>query len=500
MEVNLAKLLKEERGNTIDIKSKKQKKEHLIRWAHGFPDYYKIGMLNIGYQMAYFMLNDRDDIFCERFFIPELGSKILTLETQSELSDFDIISFSIPFELLFTNTLKALRMGGIELFSKKRERPIIIAGGNAIICNPETMRDFIDVFVVGELEVMAEKVANIISKNIRKPKKEILKKLSKLDGIYIPSQNSHEKIYFQKVKNIEFYTPFIISKNTLWPNYGFIEISRGCPYKCKFCMLRSIYKDVRFRSIERVLEIAQLLSKFTKKIRLVSPAEILHPQIDQILIRLKKLGFHIIVGSQRAELVTKNFLKYIDNTSFALAPETSEKLRSKVGKCTKDKEIFRVIQLINKRKKIEELLLHLIVGFPKEKDRDILELISFIRKCRNILNKDKKLSLSINCFIPKPHTDFQLEKCLDYEKYKKIVEIIKQSVRKLNNIEIKEMDEKTLLVQKIITRGNKNIGKIIYSAFERGDTCTVWQDIFSMYIQKNTSLSKVDAPWKFIVT
>jgi radical SAM superfamily enzyme YgiQ (UPF0313 family) len=481
-----------------DIERKRQEKENLVKWAHGFPDYYKVGMLNIGYQMAYFMLNEREDIFCERFFLPEFEAPILTLETQTPISSFDVLTFSIPFELLFTNVIKLLKMGNVEILSKKRERPIIIAGGNAVVTNPEPMRDFIDVFVIGELEVMMNKIANIISKNITKSKEEILEKLSKIEGVYVPLKNFHKEVRFQRAKDIEFYTPFIVSRNTLWPNYAFVEVSRGCSYECKFCMLRGIYRGIRFRSMERILEIGELLSKFTKRIRLVASSEAMHPQITEILAKLKRLGFRVVVGSQRAELVTEEFLKYIDNTSFAIAPETSEKLRIKIGKYIKDEEIFRVIKMVNERRKIKELVLHLMVGLPGETNKDILELVNFIRKCRKILKMDKKLVLSINCFIPKPHTDFQLERQLDYREYEKIVRTIENSLKDLNNIQVKKMDERTLIAQKVLTRGDKTLGKIICSIVEKSDTNEIWR---SLLLQRHEKIApKSYILWKYIVT
>lgn len=493
----LKKLLADEKGNTIDLE-KKSKIKSTVKWAHGFPDFYKVGMLNTGFQMAYFILNAHNDIFCERFFLPDFGNKILTLETQSDLLNYDIISFSLPFEMLYTNVLKILDLSKIRIFTKNRRKPLLIGGGNGPICNPEPLAEFFDVLVIGEIESTLNNIANTIKKLKDKKKEKLLLELAKLPGVYVPSFYDIIYTHDGKIKdmislhedvpqiikrqwpdNIEFYTDFIVSKNTLWPNFYFIEISRGCIYNCKFCMLGAIYKKARFRSLKKILEIADKASKITNKIRLVSPTEYTHPNIKEILTTLKNKGFQIIVGSQRADWINKEFVDYIDNKTFTIAPEAgSNELRRFIGKDMSNREIFRSIKIVNKNK-LDEVQLYLIVGFPNEIEKDIDKMIKLITQVRNLLDRERyeriKLKLAINCFIIKPHTIFQHKKQYTFNEYEMAIKKIKTSIKNLNNVELDLMDEKSILVQGIITRGDRKICKIIYDAYKLGDNPEAWE-------------------------
>lgn len=486
-------VLSRERGNTVDIESKIKKSS--LKWLHVFPDYYKIGMLNNGFQMAYFMLNSQEDIFCERSFVQE-EAPYVSLETQTLPKDFDVVSFSIPFEMLYSNVLKFLDKGGIEPLANYRGKPILIAGGNAPITNPEPMSDFFDAMVVGELEPTIE---NISSKLLNFSKKsDRLQELSKLEGVYVPSlyepvySNHHqislrpingapEKIRMAANPDIEFNTDFIVSPDTLWPDFYFTEINRGCLYNCKFCMLGEIYPN-RFRSYEKVMDIAERARKLTDKMRLVSSTEDTHPQISEILGGMKSMGFEIVVGSQRADWVNDTFTDYIDNKSFTIAPEAgSDRLRKFIGKSITNNDIMQSVKTVSKNR-IEELQLYLIVGLPGETEEDVKSLSSLIRNVRYEMDKsgkkDMKLKAAINCFIPKPHTSFEHQKQLTYGDYEKLTEQVKGSVGIIKGVEYSLMDEKSILVQGIVTRGDRRVGRVIYEAYKNGDMVDSWSGAF----------------------
>ena len=522
---HLKKLLDEEMGNTVNLKEKRKLKNG-IKWAHGFPDSYNVGMLNVGFQMAYFVLNAHKDIFCERFFLPDFGKKILTLETQRDLSSYDVISFSLPFEMLYTNVLKILDLSKIKIFAKNRKKPLIIGGGSGPICNPEPLAEFFDVLVIGEIESTLNKIANTIKKYKNKKRSELLLNLAKLPGVYVPSfydvnhthggkikkmvpthRNIKQVIKRQWVNNLESCTDFIISKNTLWPNFYFLEISRGCIYNCKFCMIGAVYKRARFRSLKTILNIVDKASKLTDKIRLISPTEYTHPDIKAILDTLKNKGFHTIIGSQRADWINEELTNLIDNKTFTVAPESgSEKLRRFVGKNITNKQILESIKIANKDG-MDEIQLYLIVGFPNETEKDINELIKLIKQIRILLNESGynklKLKVAINCFIAKPQTIFQREKQYTFNEYQSIIEKITTSIKNVKNVELYSMDEKSILAQGIITRGDRKTCKILFDAYKLGDTPKAWklacknnnENIDLLFAKKNHN-SKL--PWFFI--
>ncbi|MCW1309612.1 MAG: hypothetical protein QXP04_02870, partial [Candidatus Nanoarchaeia archaeon] len=318
----LKKLLRSEKGNPVNIKNKIAllKRKNLIRWAHGYPDEYKYGMLCVGFQLIYFLLNRDKDTFCERFFLQKKEKEVLTIETQTKLKEFEVISFTLHYELLYPNILKILENTGIPVFASERERPIIIGGGTCASYNPEPLSLFFDVFVIGEAEDTIKELLKVYKKYRNKKKSEILREFAKIKGVYVPSlykikySNDNKisrivtiapaasKVEKRYTNNINYFQHFIVSPFSLESNLCSIEIARGCNRGCRFCMLSYMFRPQRFRKKEIIIKIARKLRNYTDKIRLIAPSEDAHPDILYVLKKLKGMGYKIIVGSQRADM------------------------------------------------------------------------------------------------------------------------------------------------------------------------------------------------------
>ncbi|MEM5808220.1 MAG: radical SAM protein, partial [Candidatus Aenigmatarchaeota archaeon] len=314
-----------------------------------------------------------------------------------------------------------------------------------------------------------------------------------------------ERIRKQSADDIEFSTDFIVSPNTLWPDFYFLEISRGCLYNCKFCMLGKIYAN-RYRSHKTVIKIAEKARELTDKMRLVSATEDTHPEINRILRDLKDMGFQIIVGSQRADWVSDDFASYIDNKTFTVAPETgSDRLRRLIGKHMTNEEIMDAIRTVRKDR-LDELQLYLMVGLPNETPHDIEETANLIRTVRTTLDREGyqhlKVRASINCFIPKPHTGFQYERQLTYDEYKSVIDRVRELVGGLEGVEFTTMDEKSVLTQGIVTRGDRRVGRAMYDALKKGDDITAWKSITCNNGSTERLFGRKEsqwiAPWSFV--
>jgi radical SAM superfamily enzyme YgiQ (UPF0313 family) len=519
----LKKILLSEKGNPVNIKEKTRilEKRDIIRWAHGYPDEYKFGISCIGFQMIYFLLNEDKDTFCERFFLLEKKNGVLTLETQTPLNKFEIISFTLHYEPLYPNFLKILEKSKIPIFSSERERPILIGGGISASINPEPLSQFFDAFIIGEAEETIKKILEVYKKNRRKRKKEILREFAKIDGVYVPSfyrikylrngeiraiaseRGAPKKVEKQCMEDINYFQHFIVSPFSVDPNLCMIEIARGCNRGCRFCMLGHFFRPERFRKKEIIIKIAKNLRKYTNKIRLVAPSVDEHPEIIEILKELKSMGYKIKVGSQRADLLSNEFLELIDNDFFTIAPETSLKLRYRIKKMISDVQIFEAIEML-KKNKISELQLFLIIGFPFETKKDIEELIELIKKIRKKLDVNTRLILNINCHIKRPFTPFQWEKQLSYGEYMKKIDFINKNLGKLPNTKIETMRRKQLIIEDILVRGDRIAGKILYDAYRFGNNVNAWYKALKLnkrnlrfYLRKR-KFNEI-LPWDLIV-
>jgi radical SAM superfamily enzyme YgiQ (UPF0313 family) len=510
---------KTEKGNIIN---KENKSKNLIKWAHGFPDRYSEGMLNIGYQTIYFLINKHPNFFCERFFLED-KNHIKTIETKQPLKNFDIVSFSMPFEMLYGNLIDILERSRIPLWSKDRDEslPILIGGGLSVTTNPEPLADVFDVLVIGEAEGIMTKILNIISdwKKKKKGKKELLLNLTNIEGVYIPSL--YKVVYLNKKiktiepiikslpkkinklyqKDINYETKFIISPKTSWPNFCFIEISRGCKYRCKFCLLSHAYGKPRFRDIKSIIDSARKLRKYTDKIRLVSASEDEHPQIIEIMERLKKLGFKITIGSQRADFINDHFLKFIDNDTFTVAPEVGiEKFRMKLRKTIKDDDIEKSVKMASKIKKIKKLQMFFIVGFPEEKIEDIKAIAKMTIEIRKLLDSCKRddieILLCINCLIMKPYTPFQWERQCNEHEYKKKIEIIRKELERWPQIKIKTMKDDWIIIQSLLTRGDRRAFKMFYDIHKNNSFLKKNRNKIDFYLKEKDH--KDFLPWGII--
>jgi len=506
-------------GNEINAVKKDLEKMDLT-FALVFPDLYEIGTSHFGLQILYSILNNHENIAAERFFMPApdmeaylLEKKVpcLSMESQTQLKDFDIIGISLLYELNFTNILAMLSLSRIPFYSEERENafPLIIGGGPCAF-NPEPLADFFDAFVIGDGEEAAIQISNQVIEFKRQgdgQKKTLLKLLSKIEGVYVPS--FFEPFYnedgiqtlspiFEDYKIVKRAFLPALTKDTFptSPILPFgkpvhdrlrLEIARGCSRGCRFCQAGMIYRPVRERSLKDLMEIADTSLKTTghSDISLLSLSTGDYSNLPQLMEQLLDLsqGYcnAISLPSIRAEKLTPelmNIIKKVRKTGFTIAPEAgSQRLRDIINKNLTEESITATVENAFKLG-WKNIKLYFMMGLPFETSEDIEAICSLSKKLASGYAKGKAtINVSANTFIPKAHTPFQRCAQITLDETKKKLQYLKDNSRhkKLN---LKWQSPEMSMIEGVWARGDRKLSTLLKAAFEKGCRLDGWNDKF----------------------
>ncbi len=460
-----------------NIISKSLKKTN-IRIALAYPNIYRTAMSSLGYNILYNIINIPEDIFCERVIYPDNRS----IETNSPLKDFDIICFSLQYEEDYFNLLKMLKSAEIPLKREDRDESdsLIIAGGPCVSSNPKPLSDFIDLFVIGEGEVILNDLFNCYREN-----KKDLKKYLEILGIYIPQFNNKTQIVLvDNLDDIYHITEPVITETNdeeyvpVFNKTIMLNVSRGCTRGCRFCMSGYLYRPIRETSLEKLFEIAEesRLKTDLNKITLIGAAVSDYTKINELTKGLLERGFEMSTPSLRIESITKEYLKTLKESglkTITIAPESIPKLRNRVNKYIPDEKIFNVIE-----EAIElgfNIKFYFLIGIPNETQEDIEQLAEYIKKIARIENKSMKFG--INPVIPKANTPLQWNK-YDFKDIKKKMRYLK---KELKNINVKYQSPKKGLIQYILSCSDRSLGEILIKSLNKPITLKEWQEHIPNY-------------------
>jgi len=474
-----------------------------IRFASVYPNVYKTAMSSLGYQIIYEMINKREDSWCERVVYPNTRS----IESNSPLKDFDIISFSLQYEQDYFNMLEILKKADIPIKREEREKealkgnaniPLIIAGGPCVTGNSMPISDFIDIFIIGEAEEVLNDFLNIY-KNLKNPHEEIYSFLS-LKGIYIPKiDNVTQRATVKSMDNAYHVTkPIIVKTETkedeeFLPVFGnsiLLNVSRGCSRGCRFCMSGYLYRPMRETSLEKLFTTVEKARKNTglNKVSLIGAAVSDYSKIDDLTKGLLKRGFQISTPSLRIESITKetlNSLKESGAKTITIAPESIYSLRKSINKNISDDKIFELIK--NASNLGFNIKLYFLIGLANETKEDIDDLANLIQKIDS-LKTNNSIKFSINPLIPKPHTPLQWE---GYD-LKDIKSKIKNLKTQLKGIDVKFDSAKMGLIQYVLSCKGPEVGKFLERSLEDKVPMKEWEKYSNGY-KLNDEL-----PWKNI--
>jgi radical SAM superfamily enzyme YgiQ (UPF0313 family) len=456
-----------------------------------YPNAYSVGMSNLGFHIIYRQLNQRGDIACERFFLPEGegGAPLLSVETQRELADFPIIGVMLSFELDYFNLLAMLKAGGIPPAAAERggQEPLLFAGGPCATFNPEPLAEVVDAFVIGEGEEAAGAVVDSWRQSRDWPDRAArLKALAQIPGVYVPAfyypaygesgkivSMRHDpsvpaKVRRQWIKDIDRYAGHyqIITPLAEFANMFVIEVARGCGRHCRFCMAGYCFRRPRSRDLELIWQAITERPPSAAKVGLLGAAVCDYPYIRELTGRLVQASIPFSIASLRADAFDGALARALAGSgqrTLTIAPEAgSERLRKVINKGVSEDDILRALSLAADAGMTGGKL-YFMLGLPTETDHDVIELANLVLKAKKYI--PGKLSLSINYFVPKPFTPFQWdEPAHTGARLKQLRELL----QKEKNIEIKAESLRASIAQQILSRAGRRAGEFLLHATQNG--------------------------------
>lgn len=383
-----------------------------------YPNSYYLGMSNLGIHAIYKLLNNYGDVVCERVFLEkDQNTAPTSLESGRSLSDFAILAFSVTYELDYFNVVRVLRASGIPLYATERDEhhPLIIAGGTCITANPMPLAPFFDCLCIGEAEAILPQMLPVLSDGIDGNRQELLKALSALPGIYVPQHHTGTPVARQWVKDLDSFpvTSAVLTLDTELGNLYLIEVERGCNWGCRFCLVSSAFHPARYRSLNKLLIEAEVGLRYRKRLGLVGPTVTDHPDIEELVTRLRQMGAELSVSSLRIKPFSPTVLAGLargGTRTITLAPEAgSERLRKLIAKGITESDILNTVGVVAGQG-TRRLKLYFMIGLPSESDDDIEEIIRLALSCKDILDKQSggsRVALSISPFVPKAGSPFE---------------------------------------------------------------------------------------------
>ena len=480
-----------------------------------FPNSYAVGMSNLGFQSVYRLFNEFPGVICERaFYYTDFPSVTRTLESNTELREFDVVAFSISFELDFLNLVQILINAGITPFSSIRHfrEPLIIAGGAVCFLNPTPLSPFVDLFVVGEIEQQLESLIGsfLESKKVKFNKEKILASLNSKAGFYVPELNDLakkvQKVHSSLKNEIPQYSP-IISPYIHFKNMFLVEVGRGCGRRCNFCAASHIYHPFRIFSVEKIMETIQKFCRETRRIGLIGSAISDYPGIDELSEQLVNEGYEVGLSSFRLDKISPSLIKSLEQgrlKTITFAPEAgTERMRNVIHKNLSFKQIIEAAEVIS-FSNIRQIKLYFLIGLPGETQEDIEGIVNLVDKMQQIFLKQKKhkrIVLSVNTFIPKPFTPFQWSTMENEYNIRRKRKFLNNQIKKISNVQISPKSTKDETLQGIFSLGDVNVGKAIYYKIsEKLDWQSAWIKAgvdLNQILYSSTNIKK-KLPWDII--
>lgn len=503
----------------------KEEGSYRIRYAFCFPDTYEVGMSHLGLRILYGLLNEREDTYCQRVFAPwtdmealmrEEGVPLLTIEKQEPIHDFDFVGFTLQYELSYTNILNMLDLAGIPLLAADRGEafPIVYAGGPCAY-NPEPLAEIMDFFMLGEGEELTNEVMDIYAAH-KGTKEEFLEKIAELEGIYVPSfydvtykadgtvaavtpnrpcaKPQIRKRIIMDLDKAYFPTKTMVPYLDVVHDRMMLEIFRGCTRGCRFCQAGVVYRPVRERSPERLLELARemIASSGYEEMSLTSLSTSDYTELPALCDGLLKLTEEKKINLSLPSLRLDNFsmelmqkTQKVRKSGLTFAPEAgTQRLRDVINKNITEEDLLRAARTAFAGG-YSGVKLYFMMGLPTETEEDILGISALATKVadeyfatpREARGKGLTITVSTSCFVPKPHTPFQWEPQDSIASLRQKQSSLKQSI-KSRFIKYNWHEATVSYLEGVFARGDRRLSRVLIEAQRKGCKFDGWTETF----------------------
>ena len=481
-----------------------------LRVALAFPNTYYVGMSSLGFQTVYRLFNELDDVVCERVFLPpkqelqaqlRAATPLVTLESQTPVSEFNVLAMSVSFEWDYTNVVTLLRLAGLAPRAGQRTArdPLVVIGGAVTFVNPEPLAPFADVIAAGEGELLVPSLVTVMREC--PDRGDLLRRIAAERGFYVPSfydvryapdgtiaafdvkagtgaPSTVKKAAVRSVDRLDPPATSIFTPDTEFGSRFLIEVVRGCANLCRFCWAGYNYLPVRAFPADRILELAKQAKAHSSKAGLVSIALCDHPEIERLLTGLLDMGYSISPASLRLDDLTEPIVRLLRKSgerSITIAPETgSDRLRRVINKTVTNEEILAATELIFAND-IENLKLYYMIGLPTETESDLIAIRDLTVEMRDIMMKHARprgrvgrIVGSVNPLIPKPSTTYQWLPMEDPAVTDAKGRRLRHLLSGLDNVYFNIKSERHSYYQALLSLGDRRVADVIEAAERNG--------------------------------